>query len=77
MFRVHCHPVVALTPLHPVRADYSIRGGVNFRDLVHAPEIDVHFSGDRVVLQHSGFAVDFQSLDDLVSVTALPLVSEA
>ena len=50
MFRVNCHPVVALAPFNRILADHGICGRVNFRDLVHAPEIDVHFSGDRIVL---------------------------
>jgi hypothetical protein len=46
MLRVHCHPMVALAPLYWIPAGHGIRGGVNFRDLVYASEIDVHFSGD-------------------------------
>ncbi len=58
MLRVKRHAVVSLAASHGIPAHNGIRRGVDDRKNVLVLQVHVHLARDRVVLRHTGLAVE-------------------
>lgn len=64
MFRRHS--VVPLAPSDRIPSNDLVGCRINDRENVVVLQVYINFAGDRVVLRHSGFAVEMQGFNDLV-----------
>src|SRR6185437_6138997 len=67
-FRIDGHSMIELATLDRVRADYAICGRIDLRNLICAAQIDVNLPGDGIVLGHTWFTVESESLDNFVFI---------
>ena len=66
MFRIERHAVIALAFPDWIAPDDLVRFRINDRENVLVLQVDVHLTGDGIVLRHAGFTVEMQRLDDFV-----------
>src|SRR6266853_3881761 len=68
MLRVKTHAVVSLAAADWIAAYYFVVRGIDDGENILILEIYIDFLGDRIVLRHSRFTVEMQSLDDFILV---------
>ena len=66
MLRVKGHSVITFAFSNAVAPDNLIRLRVYHRKNILILETDIDLTGDGIVLWHPGFAIEMQSLDNLV-----------
>ena len=66
MLRVKGHPVIAFTFSNTVAANNLVGCWIDHRENVLVLKVDVDLARNWIILRHPSFALEMQSLDDLV-----------
>ena len=68
VLRIKRHSMIFFATPDWIPCNDFIRGRINYREYILVLKVDVHSASHRVVLRHSGFAIEVEGLDDLILV---------